>query len=141
VLGAYRGLLLRAARAQFDSKDRERLKERTVPSDYDAIKILHPFHNSPRIIAQAGGFTFHSNPWIELPEYEGHLFEVERLDIDGLFEWQIPASKKNQIKIRILKELEARGINRATLYPDLDGLSRGLVESILLNPKKEYSKA
>ena len=141
VLGAQRGLLLRAERAQYDSTDRERQKERTVPSEYDAIKILHPFHNSPRIVAQAGTFTFHSNPWIELPEYEGRLFEVERLDIDGLFEWQIPPSEKNEIKIRILKELEARGVNRATLYPDLDGLSRGLVESILLNPEKEKSKA
>ncbi len=52
-----------------------------------------------------------------------------------------PPSKKNEIKIRILKELEARGVNRATLYPDLDGLSRELVESILLNPEKEKSKA
>jgi hypothetical protein len=141
VLSDHRSLLLRAARAQYDSKDPERVRERTVPSEHDAIKILHPFYNSPRIIAQAGAFTFHSNPWIELPQFADHLFEVERLDIEGLFEWQIPPSRKNDMKITILKELEARGINRATLYPDLDGLSRGLVESILLNPEKEKSKA
>jgi len=94
----------------------------------DAVKILHPFYNSPRIIAQSGVFTFHSNPKLCLDSYEGKLFRRERLDIQCLIRWDIEAGKKN----RIIKELENVGINRRTVFPDLDGLARGLWESEVL---------
>jgi len=119
----HRAVLLKCARDQ-SSKN---------PSEHDAVKILHPFYNSPRITAQGGAFTFHSNPWIELTKYAKHPFLVERLDIKGLFEWNVPAGKK----AGILRELELyHGMKREVLFPDLDGLSKGLLESILLAPKR-----
>jgi hypothetical protein len=91
----------------------------------DAIKILHTFHNSPRLISQSGVFTFHSNPWRPIEFYIGSLFRPSRLDIACLIKWLVdPGSKKD-----IVQELEDVGINRRTVFPDLDGLAQGLCDS------------
>lgn len=95
----------------------------------DAVKILHPFYNSPRIIAQGGVFTFHSNPKILLDSYQDKLFRCERLDIECLIPWDIGP---NEVKKGILRELENVGINRRAVCPDLDGLAQGLWETEVL---------
>ena len=99
-----------------------------VNKTQDAVKILHPFYNSPRIVAQGGIFTFHSNPWVDLKSYVGKSFYRNRLDISHLIEWEIPA----RAKPKIIQQLDNLGVNRRTAYPDLEGLARGLWETEVL---------
>lgn len=99
----------------------------------DAVKILHPFYNSPRMVAQSGVFTFHSNPKIKLDSYKDKLFCRNRLDIKCLIRWDI---KAGGAKKKILKELEDAGINRRMVFPDLDGLATGLWETEVLHKGK-----
>jgi hypothetical protein len=119
-LDNYRRLLLRVSR----------VKDALVPArrTTDAIKIIHPVYNSPRIVAQSGVFTFHSNPWVSLKSYVNVFFQVDRLDIQLLVDWTVPARHKPSI----VKDLDRLGINRRSIYPDLDGLAKGLLESEIL---------
>lgn len=101
----------------------------------DVVKILHPFYNSPRIIAQGGVFTFHPNPKQSLDSYQGKAFLCDRLDIKLLIRWDIQPKVKlevKEVKRGILKELDSVGINRRTVFPDLDGLAQGLWETEVL---------
>ena len=70
---------------------------------------------SPRILNQVGAFTEHSPPNLDLlsatEEETRHKIEIVR--------FRIPASSKTNIQIG----LNQLGISRATLFPDLDGLS------------------
>jgi hypothetical protein len=94
----------------------------------EAIKIIHPFYNSPRIVSQSGVFTLHSDPRRELDSYKDESFRKENLDIHCLICWDIKAEAKKDI----IKELDNLGINRRTVYPDLDGLAKGLWETEVL---------
>ncbi len=95
----------------------------------DAVKILHPFYNSPRIISQHGVFTLHSDPRRSLETYHGEEFREERLDIQVLVRWDVAPKDP---KLAIVEELEDMGVNQRTVYPDLDGLAAGLWQSIVL---------
>lgn len=103
----------------------------------DAVKILHPFYNSPRIVAQSGVFTFHSNPKTKLDAYKNKLFRRDRLDIKCLIHWDIKAEAKKEI----LRELDRVAINRRTVYPDLDGLAKGLWETEVLHHGREGTES
>ena len=94
----------------------------------DAVKIIHPFYNSPRIVSQDGAFTLHSRPARPLDTYAGLRFLEARLDIAHLF--RIPVLARG--KRRIISELDSLGVNRRTLFPDLDGISQGLWETEVL---------
>lgn len=122
-LYTHRAFLLRVARLDAADPPHDETSE--------AIKILHPFYNSPRIVAQAGVFTFHSSPTIPLTKYARKKFEPQRLDIKTLVDWTIPSTAKPGL----LRQLERLGINRRTVFPDLDNLPKGLIESILLRAK------
>jgi hypothetical protein len=92
------------------------------------IKILFPFFNSPRIIAQEGVYTIHPDPWRPLDSYRDDPFEDGELDIERLYSWTIPS----QAKIDILRQLSGLGITRRAVYPDLDGIARSLWETQVL---------
>jgi len=70
---------------------------------------------SPRILNQAGGFTEHSPPNLDLlaatEEETRHKIEIVR--------FRIPSECKTDIQ----SSLNKLGVSRATLFPDLDGLS------------------
>lgn len=93
----------------------------------DAIRIVYPFYNSPRLLAQDGAFTMHSNPWRSIESYKDP-FKRENLDIETLHFWNVPAEKK----LNILKELSSLGITQRSLFPDLDGVARSLWETEVL---------
>ena len=57
--------------AYFDEKSEEN----------EWIKIVFPVFNSPRIVAQDGAFTFHSNPWTPIEEYAGKEMWTSRVEI------------------------------------------------------------
>lgn len=92
------------------------------------LKILHPFYNSPRLLAQDGAFTWHSNPRKAVEEYEGSLFAPECLDIARLYWWRVPKA----CKVAIMEELSGLGITRRSLFPDLDGIAASLWETEVL---------
>lgn len=66
-----------------------------------------PVHISPRITSQAGLFTVHPDPRIS--HTSNHLLRID-----------IPATKRKEFK----KILFKYGVHHASLFPDLDGLSR-----------------
>lgn len=108
--------------SQAEAKGNERV------ATQDAVKLIHPLYNSPRITAQNGVFTFHSNPRTDLTQYANVAFHRKRLDLRALFRWDIAAPSKPGF-IRSLEEL---GINARTVFPDLDGLAKSLWQSQVL---------
>ena len=92
---------------------------------HDAVKIVHPFYNSPRIVSQDGAFTLHSRPSRTLDSYAGTLFRNGRLDIARLFRLSVSSHGKR----KIVAELDVLGVNKRTLFPDLDGIAQGLWEA------------
>ncbi|MCH8881761.1 MAG: FRG domain-containing protein, partial [Planctomycetes bacterium] len=93
-----------------------------------SVRIVHPFYNSPRIVAQDGAFTLHSEPSHPLDEYAGLSFPPARMDIDQMFHWKIEKKQKPDL----IRQLDASGIHRRMLFPDLDGLAQGLWETEVL---------
>jgi len=72
-------------------------------------RIFHPRHITKRIVAQAGLFTIHENP---KKAYETNAITRHIISADAC-----PA---------ILELLARYGINRATLFPGLDGVAKFL---------------
>jgi len=102
----------------------------------DAVKILHPFYNSPRLVSQDGAFTIHSRPTRPLDSYADVLFQDSRLDISALF--RIPVLQA--AKRILIRELDGLGVNRRLVYPDLDGVAQHLWEAETLwkgKPEKD----
>lgn len=93
-----------------------------------AIKIIHPFYNSPRLLAQDGAFTWHTDPWQQIESLAGRTFAPNYIDIERLFRWQVSARSK----VVILQELSGLGITHRSLFPDLDGIARSLWETEVL---------
>jgi hypothetical protein len=94
----------------------------------EIIKIIDPFFNSTRIIAQDGAFTFNSNPWRPLENYAGVLFEPQNLDVLELYCWSIGGRHKP----KLIAELSGLGITHRTVFPDLDGIARSIWETEVL---------
>jgi hypothetical protein len=84
-----------------------------------AVGRLEPFHLSPRISTQQSRFTIHPLPTVR-NDFKG----MEDMDpraaspIIRLFEIKIRALNKKKIR----SELNEVGINRYSMFPDLDGL-------------------
>lgn len=68
----------------------------------------------PRLVAQQGLFTIGSKPWLD------HWEHVRRLCPDNHHELRIDPG----LKAEIMRRLVRMGITAATLFPDLDGVSR-----------------
>lgn len=83
------------------------------PTDIDQIIPIAPMIISPRIQAQAGEFTVHPN---------GKPIEDYLTSNDHVIKISIPLEQR----LRILVQLDFLGINRRSLFPDLDGLSQYL---------------
>lgn len=76
------------------------------PMDVKSTNAVLPSHVSRRVAAQAGIFTVHhepDKPWVD----------------EGIKKWIIPSNLKSEF----LSILAKFGIHRATLFPDLDGLT------------------
>jgi hypothetical protein len=90
----------------------------------DAVKILHPFYNSPRIVSQDGVFTLHSDPFRPMEEYAGQAFADGRLDVAHLIRIPVSAAAKRSLVV----QLDMFAFNRRTVFPDLDGIAQHLWE-------------
>ncbi len=98
------------------------------PLDVPGIKLVYPFYPTPRMTVQSGLFTIQEDPWQPLENFAGHSYRDEDLDIERMTKWSIP----KDAKAKIVCELERLGINSRTLFPDLDGISKGLWHSVIV---------
>lgn len=94
----------------------------------DWVKVVYPIFNSPRIVAQDGTFTFHSNPWRALEDYRGVEFWKQRTDIEALYHWRVKATNKPAV----IEDLSGLGITHRLVFPDLDGIARSIWETDVL---------
>lgn len=97
-------------------------------SDAYALKLVYPFYNSPRLLAQDGAFTMHSDPRHSVESLKGKKFTEDNLDVETLYSWRVPARSKT----RIVEQLSGLGITQRMLFPDLDGVARSLWETEVL---------
>lgn len=96
------------------------------PLALTGVRIVFPFYSSPRMIAQSSLFTIHAHPWPDLSTVSNGNHQVNQI-ADGQ-KWKIP--KKS--KFSIIKELHALQINERTLFPDLDGIARDILNTELI---------
>jgi hypothetical protein len=87
---------------------------------------------STRILNQRGCFTVHTpaNKEIEIDK-------VPNTEIPNLVKTKIPASLKNEV----IEMLDDYGVNRMTLFPDLDGLSYYINWETYLQVKRQEKQA
>jgi len=98
------------------------------PVKVKGLKILYPYYGSPRMAAQSAVFTIHEDPWRDMESYFPHGLPDEHFDVAELVRFEVPAS----VKRVCLDDLERLGINHRSLYPDLDGIAKGLWQTIVL---------
>lgn len=98
------------------------------PLSIKGIKLVYPNVVAPRINAQSGFFTIQDDPRKSLNDFEGIEHDEHDLDVVRLIEFIVPAADRSQR----LKDLNDMGVTRRTLYPDLDGLSAGIVNEQIL---------
>lgn len=98
------------------------LNEARSPLDFTGVKFIYPIFNSPRLVAHSGFFTLHGNPSLSLEDDDPLKHKEYEFDIQVLRKWKISKNKKADM----LVELERLAINNRTLFPDLDGLAKGL---------------
>jgi hypothetical protein len=94
----------------------------------DSVRVIYPVFNSPRIVAQDGLFTLHSNPWRPLESYDGVVFKRGCCDVGALYKWIVPA----KCKPTLIAQLSGLGITQRLVYPDMDGIARSLWETDVL---------
>ena len=85
---------------------------RTSPFSFEGVRVYDPPHISPRVPAQRGAFTLHGDPRSPLRADQDQGERLER--------WVISSGRCFEIK----RMLDVCAINRASLFPDLDGLAR-----------------
>jgi hypothetical protein len=109
-------------------EDLDVFAEKPSPLEVRGIRVVHPVNPSPRVTAQSGVFTLHGDPWADLVKCAGQKYADEDLDLARLKRWTVPSRSK----AGIILDLERVAINSRTLFPDLDGLARGLWQTEVL---------
>ena len=119
------GTVWAIAQRQTDRDGIDIFADKPSPLAAPGIRLVYPVNPSPRITAQSGVFTLHGDPWADLVKCAGKPYADDELDIQRLQRWTVPAANKTNI----ILDLERVAINSRTLFPDLDGLARGLWET------------
>lgn len=114
-----------AIQARDDLEELDVFAERRSPLAIAGVKVVFPFHPTPRLTAQSGVFTLHGDPWTDMVSAAGVWHPARDLDICKLIKWRVKSADKTGIVL----DLERLAINSRTLFPDLEGLARGLWET------------
>lgn len=93
------------------------------PMKFRDLAIFRPNRVVPRITRQGGLFTVHPNPTDPLTTDTNGVVELHKIEVSAAY------------RGTLLSELSYYGINSASLFPDLDGLSQFLNWTI---HSKEY---
>lgn len=102
------------------------------PFKIEGIRLIYPMEVTPRLNAQSGLFSIQEDPWTPLDEIDVSGFQDSCLDVHTLIEYPIPGKCRGNI----LKELNDLQVSRRTLFPDLDGLTSGLVSAEILRSRE-----
>lgn len=87
------------------------------------VKIVYPFNISERMSAQGSIFTIQEDYMKPLQKWDcDHRQRDQNFDIRQIRKWKVPRNKKADILI----ELDNCGINTQTLFPDIEGLAKGI---------------
>jgi len=87
------------------------------PFALDRTRVFRPRHITRRVVAQSGWFTVHRY----LPNRKGFIpLEKNAAYRKRLLKVMIPASRFDDLRV----ELDRCGVNAASMFPDLEGLSR-----------------
>jgi hypothetical protein len=111
-----------------ESHDLDVFKERVSPLAARGIKLVYPFYPTPRMTAQSGMFTLHGDPWSDVVKSAGKRFPEPQLDITQLKRWTV----SSRCKAKVILDLERLAVNSRTLFPDLDGLAKGLWQTEII---------
>jgi hypothetical protein len=98
------------------------------PLEVKGIRLVQPFYPTPRMTAQSGVFTLHGEPWTDVVSRASHRYPAEHLDLAKIKQWQVTS----RCKTRIIADLERFAVNSRTLFPDLDGLAKGLWQAEII---------
>ncbi len=82
------------------------------PFQVNGVMAYKPFHVTQRINQQMGIFTVHDPPTLSLEQYTDESPDLELIVIDHAYRPQL------------ICDLATYGVNRYTLFSDLDGLSQ-----------------
>jgi FRG domain len=99
------------------------------PLEIPGVRFVHPTHVSPRLVVQGGSFTIHSHPWTDLADLDSNQPKVDVLRLQKLV---VPAAAKK----KLVNELLRLGVSTRTLFPDLDGIARGLWQIEAMHPNR-----
>lgn len=125
----------------YEKKEKLKIHELQNPLRLKGVHILYPFYVSPRMIMQHSFFTIQDDPWCPLDDYhsnDGYLKQKQDfIHIDYILRWKVPT----EARPGIIHQLERLGIDNRTIFPDLDGLAKGLWQLEILrehntNPKQ-----
>jgi hypothetical protein len=106
--------------------------DKRSPLALPGVKMIFGPYVSSRIPAQSGNFTVHDFPGRDLESYDPKDYKPEDFDLQRIVKWRVPRERKNTL----LHELEQLRINERTLFPDLDGIARGIVQSEIFRTGK-----
>lgn len=98
------------------------------PLKVPGIKLVFPFNPTPRMTAQSGIFTLHSDPWTDMVQCAGKPYPAKDLDVVKLIRWTVRSGDK----MGIVLDLERLAINSRTLFPDVEGLARGIWQTEII---------
>lgn len=98
------------------------------PLQIKGVRIIYPFYISQRMIGQKGAFTIHETPRVPIESLTTAEFEQKDLDFVALYKWLVPAGAR----AALIDELEHMDVNSRRLFPDLDGLAKGLAHAEML---------
>lgn len=104
-------------------------KEQRSPLEIKGVRIIYPFDVSPRLTVQSSIFTIQQDPLKGLQSYDPIAFPETDFDIKKIIKWRVP----KQCKAHLIVGLDRNGINARTLYPDLDGLARGILQTEIVH--------
>jgi len=116
-----------------------KFKDLQPPLRLKGVRVIYPFYASPRMIAQSCAFTIQDDPWSALEDYD-KVYDLKnekvvgKVDILRIIKRKVPKVDR----WTIINQLERVSINYRTLFPDLDGLAKGLwqLEVVRANPPK-----
>lgn len=100
----------------------------TPPLETAGIRLVFPFNPTPRMTAQSGIFTIHGDPWTDMIQLAKQPCDEKDLDIVKLIKWKVESRDKTEIVL----DLERLAINSRTLFPDVEGLARGLWQTEII---------
>jgi hypothetical protein len=107
------------------------------PAEIPGIRVIYPFYPTPRMTAQSALFTIHAHPWVDLRVLSAGTYSTDDCDIVEGHRWIVPKDRKAQV----LAELNRFGIHSRTLFPELDGLAKGLIQEEVFRGPEQYRSA